>query len=456
MARPRLMLLVGSRGGRTVDTCRSLTTLADVVVVTSAELLGERADTPEAVGASELVCPDRTDAVVAAAVRHAAGHPVHGVLTFSDDMVETTAVVADALGLPGQPLDTVAQFRDKSLQRAALERAGLPVPAHVTLRSDDAAELAAALLRVPLPAILKPTRGSGGVMAFVVTQAEQLQPLVTACREQVRRAGAAFDDDTAFLLESLIVGARWHALPGLAPYVSVESVAIEGRFRHLAVTDRFPQTPPVAETGMLLPSSLDLGQQDQVVAACEAALRACGFRHGLAHTEIMLTAAGPVVIEVNARAGGALPYLFPLASDVDLTVLAGRVALGELPDAAPVFRTHAVFIAPQHPLGVHVERVDGLEDVRSMPGVRAVIPLAVAGASTEQLQNTMIAAVLATVESAEAGIALHRDVLATVRAVYRPGPDAPAHYTRAVPQAPDDSPVRSDDSARKAMTANPA
>lgn len=432
--RKRLMLVVGTRGTLVSDTCASLAMVADVVIATSDDLLAGRGDQlGDPPPAAHVVCASTVDELVDTAVGYGRRHPVDGVLTFSDDVVEPTARIAAALGLPGQPVETVARFRDKSVQRAALEAAGLPVPANAEITSTDPDAVAAALAAVPLPAILKPTRGSGGALAFVVTEPDQLGPMLADGFRDALRVGGAVDTGTAFILESLIVGERWHAQDGLAPYVSVESVAVDGRYTHLAVTDRFPLAPPVAETGMLLPSSLDTGQQLRITEVCEAALTACDFRHGLAHTELMLTAAGPVVIEVNARAGGALPYLFPLASGLDLTALAGRVALGEPPDGPPEFTGYAVFVAPQHPLGVQVKGVEGIDELRGLPGVRVVIPLALGGSSTESLQNTMIAVVLATAPDPASAVALHREVLNTVRPRYLPAPDLPAHYSRSAP-----------------------
>ena len=129
------------------------------------------------------------------------------------------------------------------------------------------------------------------------------------------RSGArgAVDPHTALILESVLVGAA-RETEGLAPYVSVETLADAGRFHHLCVTDRFPLAPPLLETGMMLPSCLGAEQQAAVVAMAEQALRALGFRHGAAHTELMLTSEGPRVIEVNARVGGAVPFLLPIAA----------------------------------------------------------------------------------------------------------------------------------------------
>jgi biotin carboxylase len=426
--RPVLLLVAGSRGTVLADTCAALEAVADVVVATAEDLFAQRADRSAGLPPVRGVVraahrEDLLDAVRA----HAGAHRVDGVLTFSDDVVELTAAIAAALGLPGQPVATVGRFRDKALQRAALAAAGLPVPAHAEITTPAGAD--AALAAVRLPAILKPTRGSGGTLAFVVTAPEQLAPLLARGFRDADRVGAAVDGHTAFLLEELIVGTRWHAVDGFAPYVSVESAVVDGRPAHLAVTDRFPVAPPVLETGMVLPSSLAPDQQDAVREATTAALRALDLRHGLAHTELMLTATGPVVIEVNARAGGALPYLFPLAGGPDLTALAGRVALGDLPDHPPTFHGHAVFTAPQHPLGVRVAEVTGLDAARDVPGVRVVIPLAGAGASTESQQHTMAAVVLGTAASPAEAVAQHHAVRAAVRARYLPVA-LPEHYRR--------------------------
>ena len=48
-------------------------------------------------------------------------------------------------------------------------------------------------------------------------------------------------------------------------------------------------------------------QQDQVVPYVEAVLDALGIRFGPAHTEVMLTATGPVLVESGARMHGSVP-----------------------------------------------------------------------------------------------------------------------------------------------------
>ena len=203
------------------------------------------------------------------------------------------------------------------------------------------------------------------------------------------RAGArgAVDPNTALILESVLVGLLARPI-GLAPYVSVETLAVGGRFHHLCVTDRFPLAPPLLETGMLLPSCLGAAQQAGVATMAEQALRALDFRHGAAHTELMLTSEGPRVIEVNARVGGAVPFLLPIAAGYDVVTQIGRLALGLAPELPTFSGRFAVFVAPQHRVGQTVELRGRPRRGANHPGVQAVIPVATQPAPTPRPTRT--------------------------------------------------------------------
>lgn len=414
--RPVVMLLLGTRGIRVIETVQQLRPVGDVVVVTSTDILDARADRLDDDLPATVVIADHSDGLIDRAVDYAAKHRVDGVLTFSDDLVEAAAVVADRLGLPGQPPETMAAFRDKYVQRSTLAAAGVPTPRFARLAGAD--DVPAALAEVPLPAILKPTRGSGGALASIVTAPDQLAGRVAEALDDAARAGGAVDPGTEFILEEVLVGDPARATPGFAPYVSVESVAVNGVVTHLAVTDRFPTAPPVLETGMMLPSGLDTRERTEVLAMADQALSALGLSCGLAHTELMLTADGPRIIEVNGRAGGALPYLFPMVSGVNLIARAGQAALGIDSGELPSFTGHAVFVSPQHPVGVEIEKVDGLDEIAALPAVRAVIPLSVGPGRTDAHRDTLIAAILATVPTPDAAVEVWREAMALIRPQY--------------------------------------
>ncbi len=422
-AAPVIMLVVGSRGPGLAETLTSLRTRGEVVVAVTSTVLDHRRDTAQ-LGATPVIIAADPDALLAAVVDQQGVRPVDGVVTVADDTVVLAARIAARLGLRGLDPHRVHVFRDKTAQRQCLADAGLSTPAYAesTIGGDRTAVTA-----IPLPAVVKPTRGSGGALAFVVDDHDQLAQVLDECDLRTS-AAAAVDDDTAFIVEQVIVGSRWHATDGFASYVSVETAALDGFRWHLAVTDRFPLLPPVLETGMCLPSALAPDQQDEVVATTEKALAALGFDQGISHTELMLTADGPVVIEVNARTGGALPYLFPLAGGPDLTAMAADLSLG-LPPQGVRFTGHAVFVALQHPLGVEVATMTGLDEIRALPGVRAVIALSGAGHNTRSLQDTMAALVLGAAADPVAAVALQQACYRAFRCTYAGGP-TPAHYRR--------------------------
>lgn len=425
--RPTIALLVGVRGIPIADLCRPLAGWADVVVITAADILARRYDGGATTPVRDMVVAADTVTLVPTAVHYGRSHRLDGIFTVSEDAIELTATIAALLELPGQAPSTIPAFRDKLVQRETLGAAGVPGPPFARISAP--ADVEAALGRVPLPAILKPARGSGGALTYVVGESGQLADLVVEATGQVNSTGGAVDPGTAFILESLLAGTDRHPIPGFAPYVSVETLATGGTYHHVAVTDRFPVSPPALETGMLLPSCLTAPVQQEVVDTAGAALRALRFAHGVAHTEVMLTADGPRIIEVNARIGGALPYLFPMVGDMDLVEQAARIAIGIEPRTEPNFRGHAVFIAPQHPVGARVESVDGLDEIRGLPGVRAVLPVAV-GPRTTSFNETMIAAVLATVAEPAGAVELWRQVMHRIRPNYAAA-DVSIHHRRA-------------------------
>lgn len=418
------MLVLGARGIPYAHLRPSLESWADVVVASSRDVLARRPDAAALAGTTLVLARDLAELPqVIAEARDTV--PVQGVFTVSEDAVATTAVIADRLGLPGLPVSAVPALSDKLAQREALRAAGVPTPAFAEVDAADGSDDVTALLdKVPLPAVLKPTHGSGSALVYRCHTPGELRAALAGRATAHASAGGAIAVDSRYLLESLLVGVPSHPVPGFAPYVSVETLVEHGVHHHLAVTDRFPLAAPSLETGMMLPSCLDSADRSAVEAAASDALRAVDLRHGVAHTEVMLTADGPRIIEVNARVGGALPYLFPLAFGCDVVTQAARLAL-DLPVARQVsLNGHAMFVAPQHHIGRTVIRVDGIADAARLPGVRAAIPAEVGGGGPRLIgfDNSLMAAVIATIPDPRAAVALYRDVLHLVRPYYAEPP----------------------------------
>jgi biotin carboxylase len=102
-----------------------------------------------------------------------------------------------------------------------------------------------------------------------------------------------------------------------------------------------------------------------------------GVTHGVTHTEVRLTPAGPCIFEVNGRLGGGLiPYLGRLAPGVDLTAAAVRLALGELPDLRPCRDLCAAVRFRYPPSDARVTRIDVSPDAAQLDWLDRVVVLA--------------------------------------------------------------------------------
>lgn len=114
------------------------------------------------------------------------------------------------------------------------------------------------------------------------------------------------------------------------PQFSVEIVSREGRHEVLGVTEKNTVHPPhYIENGGVFPAPRTLSETTAITEAALRFLDLAKFRNGPTHTEVILTARGPKIVESNARLGGLIPFLIRGAHDRDayafiFDYLAGR------------------------------------------------------------------------------------------------------------------------------------
>lgn len=288
-----------------------------------------------AAAADEVVLVDTydLDALEEQAVAVAGRRPVAGAVTWADRDVEGVARITDRLGLPGHPPAAAATARNKGRLRAALrELAPDLVPAFHVVRSD--ADLAEALARVPLPAILKPTGASGSKGIFAIEDEASLRAAYARLMEFTHP-----DRDPIFryypgelVLEERIFGSEH----------SVEGIVQDGRPAVSVVTDKWVRLPYFLEHLQVQPTRLPASVERQVLDAADRAVRGVGLRDGAFHLELKLTPDGrPVVLELNARTGGGYitSHMIPLSTGYDFyrQVLRAACGLGEVALVPPPF-----------------------------------------------------------------------------------------------------------------------
>ncbi len=304
-----------------------------------------------------------TEAEVVAALAGVAA----GIATYSESMLPVTARLAAALHLPFHSPAATAVLTGKAAQRRRLNEAGLDAVRYRLV--GDLRDLPSATAEVGLPVVVKPDIGQSSRDTYRCDT-----PADAAVLAEVLAATAA--PGSRWVVEQLVVGRQ--ALPGLdwlGDCCSVETALVGGEAWHYMITDKLPRTPPFRETGDMVPSVLPPADRDAVLDVAARAVDALGVRHGVVHTEIMLTARGPVVIEVNGRLAGDLGRLLRRSAGFDPVRLVLDVALGSFGDSgpgrAPVEVPHPVFmysvLPPTRPVVVrslvgpsHFRRLDGV------------------------------------------------------------------------------------------------
>ncbi len=367
MGLPRLLVVDGMGGASPRDYLRSLAPLAELKVVYSPppfpdlaaqkeRELAARADTVE------VVTAHRPDDVAEVVERTARSWSADGVFAQNEHLLTEVALAAERLGLAYHSPHSASLLRRKDLQRDALSAAGLPGPRTAVL--EPGVDPAVALAKVGAV-------GVGSISTMLVDSAQALAAAVDEAAHHYRNDPRMYGREPLLVLESLLVGERWHQDERFGDHASVESLVFDGEITHLAVSDKTPLARPFRETGHLLPSILDDERQEVLREAASAAIRALGLRHGATHIEFKLTSAGPRVIEVNGRLGGSVARQLELTAGYDVIADLGRIALGVRPHANPRFECSSLFLSPASPQrDVVVRAVHGEDRARAIEGVR--------------------------------------------------------------------------------------
>jgi biotin carboxylase len=356
--------------------------------------------------ADEVVVAETNDVVAAAdcAAAVAARRPVAGVLTTCDYYLATVAAVADRLGLPGASAGVMHRAVRKHRVRAALDAAGVPNARHAVAATWPAALDAAARLGYPL--VAKPVDLNAGTSVRLVDDDAHLKD---AFREIVALArntrGQSLEQ--VVLLEEVLAGTE----------VSVEAVTVGGCTTVVGITDKSVVGPPAfVESGHMFPAALAPAVAAQVERYVVDVLAAIGLTHGLSHTEVMVTAGGPRLVEVNPRQGGG--YIFDLVRLVTGTNplrLLVDLALGDAPQIGTASRPLPSAAAPggsaavmfvMSPRAGEVVAVDGIDRLGADPRVRRWT-LPVPATAVRPLDNEAYLGHVLTVDPAGPGARAH-------------------------------------------------
>ncbi len=294
-------------------------------------------------------------------VLRAIGARTDAVVAVDDSGVELAALVAERLGLRGNPARAVRRVRDKLAFRALLREHGFACPAfHHLPSADDPGKLAAGLT---YPVVVKARRLSGSRGVIRADDAASLLRAVHWVRAIQSRADRDAEE-LGLVIEDFIPG-REYALEGLLD---------RGKLATLALFDKPDPLdgPYFEETLYVTPSRLPPALQERVREEVARACRAAELSTGPVHAEVRINHQGVWILEVAARSiGGLCGRVLTHTLGMSLEELNLRHALAEPLAFAGDGSAAGVMMIPIPRRGVY-HGLEGLAAARSVPGITDV------------------------------------------------------------------------------------
>lgn len=260
------------------------------------------------------------------------------VIASGESGVELADRLAAELGTPGNGMSRPASRRNKYDMVLALRDAGVAHAA--TIVSADAEEIVDwADHSAGYPVVLKPVASSGTDNVVACASAEQVRAVHEKVMASANRHG---EPNTVVLAQEFLDGDEYF----------VNTVSRDGRHHTVEIWRYFKTRLPGGN--IIYDHNEPLAPDDPLAKQLEAytheVLDALEVRNWASHTEIMLTARGPVLVECAARfGGGQVPDIADRClgtNQVDLLALsvADPAAFDQLPTTAYELRQRARYV----------------------------------------------------------------------------------------------------------------
>lgn len=221
--------------------------------------------------------------------------PIDAVLCLLDIRLVEAACLAEMLECRHVKAHDALLLRDKYKVRCKLAEIGIAQPKFALARSN--VELKQAVDQLGLPVVIKPADGYASQNIAALRYAEDLDPLWSPLEDMLPSHtdyGLGVRANDRLLVERLLEGT----------VIGCDTLSVNGNHRLLGIHEKlFFDAPSFAIRGSCF--ATDHPQFDAIEHYVFSILDVLGFACGATHTELMLTADGPRLIEVNARMVGA-------------------------------------------------------------------------------------------------------------------------------------------------------
>ena len=331
---------------------------------------------------------------IPAAIEVAKKYEIDGVMTLATDMpMRTVSAVASECKLNGISMDTAKKATDKSLMRKALGEADVPIP--ISYSVSNITDFNATISKIGFPIIVKPADSSG---SRGITRIDKLDDNT----DEAFYYAKSNSKSGSVLVEECMIG----------PEVSVETLAVDGEVYVIQITDKMTTgNPHYVEIGHTQPTRLDCSEDIARIAI--AANKAIGIQNGPSHTEIIVTAEGPKIVEIGARLGGdcITTHLVPLSTGVDMVEATILISLGIKPNIENKYSKGAAIRYFNQRAGI-IKDIRGLEDAYASQGVKQISVVHGVGETITDIVDSASRMGFVIADGANAGEAANNCVLA--------------------------------------------
>jgi biotin carboxylase len=360
----RLLLLLPTTGYRNDDFLAAARAL-DVEIIPAANYCHQLAP---AWGFPPIMALqfDRPEQALDTALRELGRKP-DAVLAVDDSGVELAALLAERLGLRGNPTDAVRCTRDKLSFRRLLVGQGFLCPKFRHLPSGrDARQLG----DQRFPCVVKARRLSASRGVIRANDSDELLRAVNWVRA-IQASADRDAEDLGIVIEDFIPG-REYALEGALQ---------NGELVTLALFDKPDPLdgPYFEETIYVTPSRLPAPVQQRIHDVVARVCRLAGLITGPVHAEVRVNEEGIWILEIAARSiGGLCAHVLTHSLGMSLEELILRQALGQ--PLGPVREAGAsgVMMIPIPRRGIY-HGLEGLEAAQSVQGITRITITAQAG-----------------------------------------------------------------------------
>lgn len=232
----------------------------------------------------------------------------------SDPAAPTAAYVAEQMGLPGNPYQSVLTLARKDLFRAFLKKHGFNVPRSQSFYDRDQAR--AWLAEIGLPAFIKPVDSSGSKGVTKLTDATKF--------DEAFEHALAFSREKMVVVEQQIVRIRYQ--------VAGDGFVVNGKlvFRCWADEHFDKLCNGLVPIGQTFPTSHPQEWLDLAHAESQRLLSLLGMKTGALNFDFVFSEDGKFYfLELGPRNGGCLiPEVIRYATDIDLIKFTVDASLG--------------------------------------------------------------------------------------------------------------------------------